>query len=203
MSRNSTRRSIQDLSRAPPEELRPLFELITDPLHPDAAVALLSAAILEHGLAEAITRELHGNVDHRALFGDRGPLGDFYGKIVMADAMGLVLPATAKDLHRVRHVRNAFAHAAAPITFDTPEVVSEVAGLTFFGHADILTFDDEGVPIPPKARFSAFVFLTCLSLTMTPAQWKDLRDGFVEFASGLLRAFSDFKGVYVAPPAID
>jgi hypothetical protein len=47
MTRSPKKGSIRDLSRAPQKELRPLLELITDPQHPDAAVVLLGAAILE------------------------------------------------------------------------------------------------------------------------------------------------------------
>ena len=184
--------------------MRPLFELITDLHHPDAAVVLLSVAILEHGLAEAIAREcmgpsITGSCSGTAARSRRLLLWE-ETRYRMADAMGVILPTTAKDLHRVRHVRNAFAHAAAPIAFDTREVADEVTALTFFGHSDFFRVDDEGVPVTPKARFSAFVFLTCLSLTMTPAQWKELRDAFGEFANGLLNALRDFKGVTVPPP---
>lgn len=200
MARGIGKRSLKSLTREPPDELRPLFELITHPEHPDASVAMLGCAILEHVLAEAIARELQGNVDRENLFGDRGPLSNFYGKIVLAEAMGIILPATARDLHRLRQVRNAFAHAVTPIGFDLPEVVAEIERLSFFGQAEALRSGLAGEDPSPKQFFGAYIFVTCVSLIMTPTQWAKLRDEVTEWVSGMVAALEAFRGVQVDAP---
>lgn len=187
------KRSIRDLSRAPPEELWPLFELITNPEQPDSSVVMLGCATLEHALGEAIVRELTGTVDRKALFGDRGPLGDFFGKIVMAEALGVILPATARDLHKVRQIRNAFAHAAMPLSFETDEVKAEIDAITFFGSRQMVSPGPEGETVSPKEFFGLFVLLTCASFIMTPAAWAETRAAFAEWVSGFLKVLEGFR----------
>ena len=200
MARGLKKRSLKSLTRDPPDELQPLFDMITHPEHPDASVAMLGCAILDHVLAEAIARELRGNVVREDLFGDRGPLGDFYGKIVLAEAMGVILPATARDLHHLRHIRNAFAHAVTPMGFDLPEVVSEIEALSFFGHAEALRSGLAGEDASPKQFFGAYIFVTCVSLMMTPAHWAKLRDEVTEWVSGMVAALEAFRGVRIDAP---
>jgi hypothetical protein len=200
VARGAKTRSLKSLTREPPEELRPLFELITHPEHPDASVAMLGCAILDHVLADAIVRELQGNVVREDLFGDRGPLRDFYGKIVLAEAMGVILPAMARDLHRLRQVRNAFAHAVTPIGFDLPEVLAEIEGLSFFGQAEALRSGLAGEDASPKQFFGAYIFITCVSLIMTPTQWAELRDEVTDWVSDMVAALEAFRGVRVDPP---
>ena len=48
-----------------------------------------------------------------------GPLTDFYAKNQLAFAMGIIPEGLLKDLEVVRSVRNGFAHARAPMRFQT------------------------------------------------------------------------------------
>jgi DNA-binding MltR family transcriptional regulator len=54
-----------------------------------------------------------------------GPLTDFYAKNHLAFAMGIIPEALLKDLEIVRRVRNAFAHAPAPVRFSDPPIRDE------------------------------------------------------------------------------
>jgi hypothetical protein len=54
--------------------------------------------------------------------GEKGALYTFSAKLHCGYAVGLLSPAILADLNTVRSIRNAFAHATAPIDFDTPAV---------------------------------------------------------------------------------
>jgi DNA-binding MltR family transcriptional regulator len=54
-----------------------------------------------------------------------GPLTDFYAKNHLAFAMGIIPEALLKDLEVVRRVRNAFAHAPAPMRFSDAPITNE------------------------------------------------------------------------------
>jgi hypothetical protein len=52
------------------------------------------------------------------LFSARGPLADFESKILIGQAFGILTSNLANELHCIRAIRNTFAHAKVPITFD-------------------------------------------------------------------------------------
>lgn len=91
-----------------------------------------AAAIIASSLVEAVLeRLLIASFPNKSkeviptLFENRGPLSDFNSKILIADAY-CVKGANCEELHRVRHIRNCFAHARELVTFDTPEIAQEV-----------------------------------------------------------------------------
>jgi len=59
------------------------------------------------------------------------PLNTFHAKIVMGYSLGIYGKITRDDLHRIKRIRNAFAHSFRPITFDTPEVSKECLDLYY------------------------------------------------------------------------
>jgi hypothetical protein len=86
--------------------------------------AILLACNTEIGLRYAIKRHLVPIEDEdteRTLF-HSGPLRSFDAKIRMGYVMRLYGDQTRNNLDCIRFVRNAFAHATIPISFDTPEV---------------------------------------------------------------------------------
>src|SRR6266446_1480816 len=56
------------------------------------------------------------------IFTGNGPLATFSGKIEVGFAMGIYGPRARRDRHRIRKIRNRFAHELNPITFDMPEM---------------------------------------------------------------------------------
>ena len=59
------------------------------------------------------------------IFGNRGPLSDFNGKILIAEAYQ-IKGVDCEEMHRIRNVRNCFAHARSLVNLDTPEIASEI-----------------------------------------------------------------------------
>jgi len=89
------------------------------------AMVLVSTAIVEQLLEEAIlvhctkpfAKELRGK-----LFGgdaEGAAISGFYGKIILGRALGIYGKAFQEDLDRLRRIRNVFAHAAKPLSFNS------------------------------------------------------------------------------------
>lgn len=86
-------------------------------------VAILLAANAEIALRVAIDRNLVVREDsHKDLFSPRGILSSFDAKIRIGYCMGVYGNVHKNNLDCIRAIRNAYAHAAQPLTFDTAEV---------------------------------------------------------------------------------
>lgn len=94
----------------------------------DHEAAIVGAAILDAMLEKLIVKKLvHAPSKLTAmLFEKRGPLSDFHSRILVATAFGFIKPDLAGDLHRVKTIRNVFAHAKTPVSFKTPEIKNEI-----------------------------------------------------------------------------
>ena|SRR5882762_11027149 len=95
------------------QELYRAWDEIERPMN-DRAAAIMAGAFVEDALCRAIGRR-----------------SSFYSMIESGFERELYKGLVRDDLHVIRHVRNAFAHAIKPITFDTPEVIEEVGKLQF------------------------------------------------------------------------
>jgi hypothetical protein len=93
----------------------------------DRSMAILAGANIEGDLVQLIFTELRiPEVRREELVSRDGPLSSFYAVICMAYAIDVIGEDDAKDLHVVRQIRNAFAHARKPIAFETPALAEEV-----------------------------------------------------------------------------
>jgi hypothetical protein len=90
----------------------------------DRAAGLVAASILEATLARCIEHRLlpMSGTHYEALFGDRGPLATFSSKIDLGFSLGLYGLEAKNDLHKIRSVRNQFAHYFAR-DFSHPKVI--------------------------------------------------------------------------------
>lgn len=90
----------------------------------DRSVAIVATSIIETVLQRgilAVLKEQDRKITDR-LFGLEGPARDFSSKIMLARAIGLIDDNVEAELHLMRHIRNAFAHAIVPVSFETPEI---------------------------------------------------------------------------------
>jgi DNA-binding MltR family transcriptional regulator len=120
--------SLRELSKrwpAPPELKKALDDAKKEG---DRSAAIVGAALLEGVLERYIVKRLthHDKATLDALFENRGPLSDFYSKIVIAKAFGVVSTRMADEMQRIRRIRNVFAHAIIEINFKTKEIGNEV-----------------------------------------------------------------------------
>ena len=96
----------------------------------DRAAAILAAAYFEAKLHDAIMREF--SIRNRDLsillesgekiFKHNNPIKNFADKIEIAFALGLYSDEVRKNLHKIREIRNHFAHASMPITFEHDDI---------------------------------------------------------------------------------
>jgi hypothetical protein len=85
--------------------------------------AILLASNLEVCLRYAISRNLAVVDDnYKLLFHSGAPLRCFEGKIRIGYGMGIFGDQTKNNLDCIKVIRNAFAHAVIPITFETAEI---------------------------------------------------------------------------------
>jgi hypothetical protein len=100
----------------------------------DRTLCLLLACQLENTLERAIDFIIEDQTDdlRRDLYGPDGPLGNFSRKITIAVVTKILGPISQENFRLMRHIRNAFAHAKLPITFDTEEVAAACTALVRF-----------------------------------------------------------------------
>jgi hypothetical protein len=92
------------------------------------AAAVLAAAFVQSAIIFALRQRFleQPPFDIDRLLEPPGPLSSFYGCIEIGLAIGAYGPIIYNDLHTIRRIRNGFAHAMIPLTFDTPEVILEL-----------------------------------------------------------------------------
>jgi hypothetical protein len=118
----------------------------------DRSAAILAASFLEDRLQKAIlARLVHDKVVIGEMFKGYGPLATFRAKIDLAFLMSIIAAPMRRHLHRIREIRNRFAHRLDVHDFEAIEIkditrklprLKDVATL----HADVkaLANKDEG-----------------------------------------------------------
>jgi DNA-binding MltR family transcriptional regulator len=83
----------------------------------DRAAAVLGPALLDDLLRQLLSANMASpNVAQKLLAPNR-PLGTFSARILAAEAFGLINALEAKDLNRLREIRNKFAHQLHGLCF--------------------------------------------------------------------------------------
>jgi hypothetical protein len=90
----------------------------------DRAAGIILGSLVETYLQELLLVYLP-NAGPEIFSQPNGPLTDFYAKSHLAFAMGIIPKALLKDIEVVRRVRNALAHALAPVRFLDGPVTAE------------------------------------------------------------------------------
>lgn len=127
------------------------------------SAAILGATLVEDMLEDCIMRRFRSMTpdEENALFVEDGPLANCSTKIKLARALGILGTETARELTTLNRIRNAFAHAKKPISFDIPQVarVCETLQIVFRFKpvAALMTFR---LPQHPKTPAEHFLF-TC------------------------------------------
>jgi len=154
------RDALRELSRkipAPREIERILSGLRDkDDLHTGIIAVSIVEATLEKLIVTRLKRSDKKFLDR--LFQNMGPLSDFNSKILIGEAFGILTGPLADELHVMRAIRNAFAHAKVHISFSDAPISQEVGRLRLIRpiQATKGTFPD-GTPIkfdlPAKTSF--------------------------------------------------
>jgi hypothetical protein len=133
----------------------------------DRGVCLLLSAQLENELDRAIDHWIATDDEslRDELYGGDGPLGTFFRKCTLAAAAQIVGPVTRANLRCFRSIRNAFAHAKQPITFETPEVAAVCAELSPINIYDPPRDIESVDGLTPRKKFEAVAAQTMIRLT--------------------------------------
>ena len=120
----------------------------------DRGAAIIGASYLEDRLDEAIrSRFVPGNKTKRDIL-KAGSLASFYSKIDMAFLLGFVGPEAHRDLHKIRKIRNRFAHVVEPLDFNDSWIADKCRTL-FLGD---IVFAGEEPPTEPRKQFLTAVW---------------------------------------------
>jgi hypothetical protein len=120
----------------------------------------MACAFLDDKLKKLLVRRLvnDSKVSRRA-FEFNGALGTFSTRIDFAYLLGLLPKNAQLDLHKLRAVRNKFAHVSDAMTFEHEHVAPICHSLYFHGVA---------VNVPPRSKFTRSV-MSLLALVETAA----------------------------------
>lgn len=131
MAKESRRGSLRELSGSPVEIGD--WDDVLEEVHQasDRTAAIVLASWVERSLEQSIINALprHDDKTISKLLERDGALNSFYGKIHLGFALGLYDASVVDNLEAIRRIRNAFAHAALAIHFETQQVIDEVEKL--------------------------------------------------------------------------
>jgi hypothetical protein len=147
-SKGRKKPSLYDLTRQPLEDFESYLQEIGD--KSDRACALVTAAALDHVMIELIRtkfNKLEDDDDAAIFFGEAAPVGTFAARTMLSFAFGFIDQSQKSDLDSIRRIRNAFAHAAASVRFDTKLIANECDKLKNF---QATNRDGEKVDTPKK-----------------------------------------------------
>jgi len=150
MSKGREKPSLMTLSRemADPSEITSFFEELVGAS--DRACAILGGAIVDQVLVfqlQGAMRELSRKEFLELFFDNRAILQTMAARIDLSYALSLNERHEIVQLHAIRRIRNAFAHAVRPISFSTKLVVRECTKLS-----DSYFTKDDAIAELPEAR---------------------------------------------------
>lgn len=124
----------------------------------DRHASIILSTQLEGELGEAIEVRLprRDKKSLERLYSRDGPLASFYSKIELASALAIIDEDSRSDLHDIRGIRNAFAHARKALTFETPQIAKLIGQFKF--RADDELLGDWGYLPEPRRTFVRTVF---------------------------------------------
>lgn len=94
----------------------------------DRACVILSASMLDQALAELLKKYLVPTANSKDKFIEEpnGPIHSFSARIDLAHRVGLISTRFCRDLHKIRKIRNDFAHDIAGCNFGNRSVCDKV-----------------------------------------------------------------------------
>lgn len=148
------------LKDVPPEdEQAHILIRLGDPSVADEATVLISGAILELNLKDAISRHFRSGLRKSEIeaffdFERNGPLADFSAKIKLSYLLGIGSKKTNDDLTTIRVIRNVFAHTPRHVNFSDQAVENACGELHAVKEASLLSL----AGLNTKQRFVYAVF---------------------------------------------
>jgi DNA-binding MltR family transcriptional regulator len=96
----------------------------------DRGCALIATSHLDNKLETLLAAHFVDSGAGKKLLSDsRGGLGTFSARIELCYGLGMIGPIAHRELHLMRRIRNAFAHAAEPLNFADETILNRVREL--------------------------------------------------------------------------
>jgi hypothetical protein len=126
----------------------------------DRGAAIIGAALVESLLRQALESRMRAGTalekrTAKRLFGTMGPLSSFSAKIDLGILLGLYPEEVRSDLHRIRDLRNQFAHEEEPRDFRYPKI-SEICAKFWLPHnlfIVVTSGGSQGFPADARGRY--------------------------------------------------
>lgn len=110
----------------------------------DRGVAIVGATWVEEAISESLASVLPSKAKSwERLFKVDGPLSSFSAKIDLLHLLGLTSELIRTDMHRLREIRNLFAHnithknSNLRLSFDIPDIRDKCLALKCIAHEEI------------------------------------------------------------------
>ncbi|MGY1426139.1 hypothetical protein [Lysobacter sp. A289] len=134
----------------------------------DRAAAVLGPAMLDQLLKDLLDATFTSAEVAKKLTGKMMPIGTFSARITLAQAIGIISVSEAKDLHRMRDIRNAFAHQLHGLSFETTSIRDSCGNFVSIEESKSLDLNRQFFSDYPRDARSAFN----LAVTLAVAQLK-------------------------------
>jgi len=123
----SKKKSLSKLARQPRTIAETFSHLFDAGRYDDRSFAIIAAVEVERALERRLFYHFDfKRRDEEELFiGAQAPLSSLSAKIKIAYALALIDNDMRADLDAIRTIRNVFAHAEKPYTFETQEIADE------------------------------------------------------------------------------
>ncbi len=184
------------------------FDLIDES---DRGAAIVGAALLEDSLVTMLKSEMFidrmSQKQVKDIFDLSGPLSNFSAKISIALAFGFIDKTTFNDLQIVRKLRNKFAHSSDQLSFDDPDVRSQIGSMHCFKCAaeklpNRFSPDSEGEINEWQMKADGYIRLNKAAFSLAVRdlsmriKYGSIIRGFKKNGLPLPDLFSDFKDIY-------
>jgi DNA-binding MltR family transcriptional regulator len=136
----------------------------------DRGAAIIGGALVESLLRQSIESRLRVKTalekrTAKGLFGTMGPLSSFSAKIELGVLLGLYPEEVRADLHRIRDVRNQFAHEQEPRDFSHPKI-SEICAKFWLPHNLFIVATTGGSKVFPADARGRYILTVKLLVTL-------------------------------------
>jgi hypothetical protein len=149
----------------------------------DRACVILSSAMLDQTLANLLKKHLAPIATSKDGFIEEpsGPIYSFSARIDLAHRVGLISTKFCRDLHKIRDIRNDFAHDIAGCSFKNPSVCDKVNAIVH-SQEFVKKYPHRGtLPAGTRGDFQLIVFWMFWHLGNLPETVETLKSPPEEF----------------------
>lgn len=112
-----------------PEQLLKILNSLEKQTHAGKVLSL--ASWLDNQMEALLVSRMPGlsKKSHKTLFEGMAPLSSFSSRIYLARALDFISEEQAAELHKIRNIRNQFAHNNEPLDFENQRIKDMVSNL--------------------------------------------------------------------------